>query len=437
MASLASSYYILYSEQSKGDNTLCKSAINQTLNSQKKDDNDNKSNNDNENNNKKSQFWQEFQWTTNEKEDVVKLLKQNQNKCDIVENSITQQRGQYIIDKFDKDASLHWNKFYSSHETNFFKDRHYLYKAFPNEFSIVYGNNNDCGEGICDSKAENKVEKSSKEIIDSEENFTITEIGCGVGNTVLPLLEIDPFILVPVSTQHHSNTKNDDNDANDNKEIYEKKNLVIWGLDFSSVGIELLRKDSRYINNTDRARAQVWDITSTHPKDIKTAIIATKISQQQQQKQQVENQYCLESSSDISLLLFVLSAISPDKMLQAAKNVASTLKPGGVLLLRDYGRYDEAQIKLGTSRNKRLAENFYVKHDGTRCYYFTIEDVERLFGSGSSNEGNESDVFGNKMEKGAGLEVLEMKYVQRLYKNRADDATRRRVWVQARFRKPL
>ena len=39
--------------------------------------------------------------------------------------------------------------------------------------------------------------------------------------------------------------------------------------------------------------------------------------------------------------------------------------------------------------------------------------------------------------EGAGLEVLQLKYVQRLYKNRADDATRRRVWVQARFRKPL
>ena len=79
-------------------------------------------------------------------------------------------------------------------------------------------------------------------------------------------------------------------------------------------------------------------------------------------------------------------------------------------------------MKLATCRNKCLSDNFYVKQDGTRCYYFTTEDIERLFGM--------------RETQGAGLEVLELKYVQRVYKNRADDATRRRVWVQARFRKP-
>lgn len=112
-----------------------------------------------------------------------------------------------------------------------------------------------------------------------------------------------------------------------------------------------------------------------------------------------------------------MSAIDPSFMDIAAENVACTLNVGGILVFRDYGRYDEAQMKLGTSRCKFLKENFYQKHDGTKCFYFTTEDVKRLFG----------DV--------AGLEIIELQYLRRIYKNKGTGETRRRVWVQGRFRK--
>ena len=415
-------------------------------------------------------FWQEFEWTEKEKDDVIQLLQKHQEKCDIIENAVTPQRGQYIIDKYDKDAHKYWNNFYSSHETKFFKDRHYLNKAFPDEFGVVYANHGDQkGEEEKDKGGSINVDddKMTKKVIDSDENFTITEIGCGVGNTVLPLLELDPFVITPVSKHNDDDGGGDDGDGNgnnvkniekDNQEIllYQKRKLVVWGLDFSSVAIKFLKQDMRYINATtvgnERARAQVWDITSTHPRDIITTAIQSSTSScgileandkneddHNNESQLKQKQYCLESSSNISLLLFVLSAISPDKMAQAAKNVAASLKPGGILLLRDYGRYDQAQIKLGMSRNKRLSDNFYVKHDGTRCYYFTLEDMKRLFGMGDKNcnKDDNTNTANNDEEEGAGLEVLDLKYVQRIYKNRADDETRRRVWVQARFRKPL
>lgn len=396
---LGSSYYVLYSSNKDNKQNESSTTTIQTSTASSQ-----------------HSFWQEFQWSSNEKQSIVELLQQNEDKCDIIENSITPQRGQFIIDKYEKDAQLHWNNFYSSHETNFFKDRHYLHKAFPDDFGILYQNNIGNGD---DYQKERRIVVNSM-----SESFTITEIGCGVGNTVLPLLELDPFVYIKKSSS--SDNSDHDNVAN----IYEKKELFIWGLDFSSVAIELLKKDTRYINATtetnDRARAQVWDITTTHPKDIYASKVVSSTTSQSKEVLQ-----CLESSSNISLLLFVLSAISPDRMMQAAKNVASTLKPGGILVLRDYGRYDEAQIKLGTSRNKRLSDNFYVKHDGTRCYYFTTEDIDRLFGQKKKSDCNEEEY------EGAGLEVLQLKYVQRLYKNRADDATRRRVWVQARFRNPL
>ena len=127
-------------------------------------------------------------------------------------------------------------------------------------------------------------------------------------------------------------------------------------------------------------------------------------------------QPCIDSAN-VTTLLFCLSAIDPDKMPAAVTNVASILKSGGTLLFRDYGRYDEAQMKLGTSRNKCLKENFYQKYDGTKCYYFTLEDLEKLFTS-------------------VGLKVLELEYLQRLYDNLKSGEKRRRVWVHGRFLKP-
>ncbi len=196
---------------------------------------------------------------------------------------------------------------------------------------------------------------------------TWVELGCGVGNACLPFLE----------------------DA-------ETPWKTIHALDISAEAVALLQKDSRFIkcnNSTDGTgrsiHGHVCDISKSFPDP------------------------CV-GVADVTTLIFCLSALDPDDMPHAARHVASSLKPGGILVVRDYGRYDEAQMKLGVSRNKRIKDNFYRKHDGTKCYYFTLEDLDKLFVD-------------------AGLQVLELYYLRRIYGNKASGETRRRIWVQGRF----
>lgn len=308
----------------------------------------------NEEDPKPSQPWKVDTWTSADDENAKRILERHIEKCSI--STILEASGSNLPDE-KEDASA-WDQFYINHGNRFFKDRHYFEKAFPEEFPSSPSNQPGSIGSYPDSKSESK---------------TLVEIGCGVGNAMLPLLEVG--------------------ESEGNWD-------VVHGLDISKEAIQILRKDPRFISFNEtgpsirKAYGHVCDISRDLPC------------------------LCL-GISDVTTLIFCLSAIDPTRQAEAAKHVVDTLKPGGVLVFRDYGRYDEAQMKLGTSRSKRIKENFYRKHDGTKCYYFELEDLERLFC------------------ETLGMDAVELKYLRRVYDNKATTQVRRRIWVQGRFRKPL
>ncbi|XP_037081643.1 LOW QUALITY PROTEIN: tRNA N(3)-methylcytidine methyltransferase METTL6-like [Pollicipes pollicipes] len=185
------------------------------------------------------------------------------------------------------------------------------------------------------------------------------EVGCGVGNFLYPLLQ-------------------------------DGQSWFIHACDFSPRAIDFVKSHSLY--DESRVHPFVHDITSRNL-----------------------HEHIQESSVDIVSLIFVLSSIMPEKYDGVIQSLFGCLKEGGSVIFRDYGRYDMAQIRFGAGH--KLAENFYVRQDGTRVYYFTTSELTSLFSK-------------------AGFEVTFCTYVARQTVNKKEGVDVSRTFVQGKFKKP-
>lgn len=285
--------------------------------------------------------WDDVDWDESmEKEALEKVEKNSKSRFNEVESNT-----------FENDANLHWDKFYGIHQNRFFKDRNWLFTEFPEL------NMNNYAEQVL----------HSNELLSGESYPGCTkpvrffEVGCGVGNTIFPILQND--------------TTN---------------NLFMYGCDLSQTAIELVKSHSMY--NSERCHAFVCNISDT---DSSLPIP--------------------EASLDVILLIFVLSAITPDKMQTTINKLATLLKPGGIILFRDYGRYDLAQLRFKDGRC--ISDNFYARGDGTCVYFFAQNDLKDMFTS-------------------AGLVEKQNVVDRRLQVNRGKQLKMYRVWIQCKYMKP-
>ena len=249
----------------------------------------------------------------------------------------------------------------------------------------------------------------------------ILEVGAGAGNTVFPILK-----------------------ANENKEF------MIYACDFSKKAVELIRSNAAY--DADHVQACVWDISN---EDLPPGIH--------------------EGSVDVVLLVFIFSALNPKQWDAAVRNVWRVLKPGGEVCFRDYGRGDLTQVRF--KKGRLLEDNFYVRGDGTRVYFFEEDELKRVWGGRrithgemGANNNLDKEISGNtartEQPKGTGevcatderisdrtlealkrsnsrsprpdnaFDIMSLGVDRRMLVNRQKQLKMYRCWMQGQFRKP-
>ena len=197
------------------------------------------------------------------------------------------------------------------------------------------------------------------------EQKILLEVGCGVGNFIFPLLE-------------------------------ENIPLYVYGCDFSPVAIDLCQ--SNPANNPSKCSFFVSDLTSDKfVNDFRTSA-------------QVNH----HSNVHVISLIFVLSAISPDKFTQCISNLFSVLAPGGIVLFRDYADGDHAMKRFDPKQ--QISDKFFVRQDGTRAYYFDKETLQEMF-------------------ERQGFQTIAMSDVNRTTTNVKENISVDRTFIQAKFRK--
>jgi len=90
------------------------------------------------------------------------------------------------------------------------------------------------------------------------------------------------------------------------------------------------------------------------------------------------------------------------------------MKPGSLLFFKDYALYDMTQLRFVSKQGRKLEDNFYVRADGTRTYFFSKEKVRELFSA-------------------CGFTEVLLEYDIRELRNRKRLISMYRVWIRAKF----
>ena len=214
----------------------------------------------------------------------------------------------------------------------------------------------------------------------------LLEVGAGAGNTAFPVLR-----------------------ANENDE------LQLWAVDYSKSAVATIRASPEY--DERRIRAEVWDLAASVNQNGDPNLPDGLQAQ----------------TVDVVIMIFVLSALSPDQWKRALHNIWSLLKPGGQVLFRDYGRGDLAQVRFKAGR--WMGENFYVRGDGTRVYFFDKDELELIWTGQSAD--NAVVTPEQPRETTPQFMINDLATDRRMIVNRQKKIKMHRCWIQGRFTKPF
>ncbi|NXF83246.1 METL2 protein, partial [Sclerurus mexicanus] len=324
-------------------------------------------------------MWDHMQWSQEEEESakkkaaensLVKVQSEDQDKYEREAKILPEKKRQEL--RTEERSSEHRR----INSTNSFSDKNGMfeegekywkknYRAGSNAAQGYVYNKNQAKTLTDDPQGRNCGEEPGKleSFPGGDATYRILEVGCGAGNSVFPILKV----------------------------LCTTPGTFLYCCDFASGAVELVKSHSSY--NSAWCSAFVHDVCDDAlPYPFPDEIL------------------------DVILLVFVLSTIHPDRMQGVVNRLAKLLKPGGMLLFRDYGRYDTAQLRF--KKGHCLSENFYVRGDGTRVYFFTQDEVWSMFNL-------------------AGLTEVQNLVDRRLQVNRKKKVKMQRVWIQGKFQKPL
>eukprot|EP01060_Flectonema_neradi_P007495 TRINITY_DN1522_c9_g1_i1.p1 TRINITY_DN1522_c9_g1~~TRINITY_DN1522_c9_g1_i1.p1 ORF type:complete len:285 (+),score=39.03 TRINITY_DN1522_c9_g1_i1:70-924(+) len=210
----------------------------------------------------------------------------------------------------------------------------------------------------------NYLVKAFPELLTGKDEKNVLECGCGTGSAILPVVNI-------------------------------RKNDHFYAFDISKTAVARLQTNPIFADHF----AFVWDITLP---------LAVKLPK-----------------FDHILLIFVLSAVHPTIQQRVLQVLSDLLESGGTILFRDYGMYDDSQMRFhrkhiqsGKSIQKTSEDKMtYLRGDGTHSYFYTTDEV-------------------SSMASKCGLSVISCDYHCNELNNRKDGTRMRKVFVNAVLQKP-
>ncbi|MES1912731.1 MAG: hypothetical protein MHM6MM_004957 [Cercozoa sp. M6MM] len=306
-----------------------------------------------------------------------------------IESTLEERKGTELPQErrewLEQNARRAWDKFYLRNGTRFYKDRHYLCAEFP----------------------------VLQQLLEESDRLRIAAIGCGVGNSILPLLRQSPTVdavAVDLSPRAVMQVRQAACEIEDNKTYDYGENdsaTLLFNANKKRRKRQGARPDNETVHNESEDTVSPTEGGSDR-KHLRLRAWQCDVASHDLPLPVVEFQ------SHCALLLFVLSAVAPDKQIDVLRRVKSALRPGGVVLFRDYARCDMAQLRF-RPETSRLAENYYVRNDDTRSYFFQADELRSLF-------------------ERAGFECEQCVYYRKEIRNRREQKTMRRVWLQGVFR---